>query len=86
MGEEKILETPNAAEKKPVPAAEGEDVSNWDEYLPTPPPRRKGRIVVQLRYRGRSKPIPVENPSESAVPAPATAPTYPTCPAAWRPG
>ena len=38
-----------------------EDILNWDAAIVTPPPRQSGTIRVKLVYKGRSKPIPVEN-------------------------
>ena len=38
-----------------------EDIFNWDAAIVTPPPRPSGTIRVKLIYKGRSKPIPVEN-------------------------
>ena len=41
-----------------------EDVLNWDAVVVPPPPRRTGTIRVKLIYKGRSKPIPIEDPWE----------------------
>ncbi len=41
-----------------------EDLLNWDVAITPPPPRRSGTIRVRLTYKGRSKPMPVENPWE----------------------
>ncbi len=38
-----------------------EDLLDWDAAITTPPPRRSGTVRVRLIYKGRSKPIPVEN-------------------------
>ena len=46
------------------PSYDEEDILNWDAAIDTPPPRRSGTIRVKLIYKGRSKPIPVENPWE----------------------
>lgn len=43
------------------PVYDEEDILNWDAAILTPPPRRSGTIRVRLIYKGRSKPIPVEN-------------------------
>ena len=46
------------------PVYDEEDILNWDAAIVTPPPRRSGTIRVRLIYKGRRKPIPVENPWE----------------------
>lgn len=46
------------------PIYDEEDVLNWDADVVPPPPRRSGTIRVKLIYKGRSKPIPDENPWE----------------------
>lgn len=46
------------------PIYDEEDILNWDAVIPTPPPRQSGTIRVKLIYKGRSKPIPVEDPWE----------------------
>lgn len=46
------------------PTYDEEDVLNWDAVVVPPPPRRSGTIRVKLIYKGRSKPIPDENPWE----------------------
>ncbi len=38
-----------------------EDLLDWDAAITTPPPRRLGTVRVKLKYKGRSKPFPVEN-------------------------
>ena len=38
-----------------------EDLLDWDAAIITPPPRTSGTIRVKLKYKGRSKPFPVEN-------------------------
>lgn len=59
----------NTANKKQqqrlaFPVYDEEDILNWDAAIVTPPPRQSGTIRVKLKYMGRSKPIPVDNPSE----------------------
>ena len=46
------------------PTYDEEDILNWDAVVVPPPPRRSGTIRVKLRYKGRSKPIPDEDPWE----------------------
>ena len=46
------------------PAYSEEDILNWDVAIQVPPPRPSGTIQVKLKYKGRSKPIPIENPWE----------------------
>ena len=46
------------------PTYDEEDILNWDAVVVPPPPRRSGTIRVRLIYKGRSKPIPVEDPWE----------------------
>ena len=43
------------------PVYDEEDILNWDAAIVTPPPRQSGTIRVKLKYKGRSKPFPVEN-------------------------
>lgn len=38
-----------------------EDLLDWDAAIIIPPPRPSGTICVKLKYKGRSKPFPVEN-------------------------
>lgn len=40
-----------------------DDLLNWDVAI-TPPPRRSGTIRVRLVYKGRRKPMLVEDPWE----------------------
>ena len=46
------------------PVYDEEDILNLDAVVYTPPPRPSGTIRVRLIYKGRSKPMPVENPWE----------------------
>ena len=46
------------------PTYDEEDILNWDAVVVPPPPRRSGTIRVKLIYKGRSKPIPDEDPWE----------------------
>ena len=46
------------------PTYSEEDILNWEFTIETPPPRPSGTIRVKLKYKGRSKPIPLENPWE----------------------
>lgn len=46
----------------PFPSYEEEDILNWDAAIGTPPPRPSGTLRVKLKYTGRSKPIPIEEP------------------------
>ena len=46
------------------PTYDEEDILNVDAFIVTPPPRQSGTIRVKLKYKGRSKPMPVENPWE----------------------
>lgn len=48
---------------RPSPVSE-EDVEKDDVNIPKPPPRRSGTIQVQLKFRGRRKPIPVDFPDD----------------------
>ena len=43
------------------PSYDEEDILDWDAAIVTPPPRPSGTIRVRLIYKGRSKPMPVEN-------------------------
>ena len=42
-----------------------ESILDWDITIETAPSRPSGTIQVQLEYRGRSTPIPVEDPWEN---------------------
>ena len=46
------------------PVYDEEDILNLDAVIVTPPPRQSGTIRVKLIYKGRSKPIPIEDPWE----------------------
>ncbi len=46
------------------PTYDEEDILNWDAVVVPPPPRRSGTIRVKLIYKGRSKPIPDDDPWE----------------------
>lgn len=43
------------------PSHDEEDILDWDVAIINPPPRPSGTIRVKLKYRGRSKPIPINN-------------------------
>lgn len=45
------------------PTYDEEDILKWDVAIP-PPPRPSGTIRVRLKFKGRRKPIPIEDPSE----------------------
>ena len=65
MSDNRILEVVDKADAAPQPLPLDGDLLNWDETLEkVPPPRRSGTIKVQLHRVGRSKPIPVPDPSE----------------------
>ncbi len=49
------------AQRLTFPSYNEEDILNWDAAILTPPPRPSGTICVKLKYKGRSKPFPVEN-------------------------
>lgn len=55
--------TTNEKQKKRLafPVHDEEDILNWDAAIIPTPPRRSGTIRVKLIYKGRSKPMPVEN-------------------------
>ena len=55
--------TTNEKPKKRLafPVYDEEDILDWDFAIVTPPPRPSGTIRVRLIYKGRSKPIPVED-------------------------
>lgn len=38
-----------------------EDLLDWDAAIITPPPRPSRTVRVKVKYKGRSKPFPVEN-------------------------
>jgi len=39
-----------------------QELLNWDDLIPTAPPRRGGRIQVLLKKARRDKPLPAEDP------------------------
>ena len=62
----KTAQSTNTTNKKQeqrlaFPSYDEEDLLNWDPAIVTPPPRRSGTIRVKLKYKGRSKPFPIEN-------------------------
>ena len=64
----KTTQSKNTTNKKSrqrlaFPAYDEEDILNWDVAI-VPPPRPSGTIRVKLIYKGRRKPMPVENPWE----------------------
>ncbi len=59
----------NTPKEKPkqrltFPDYDEDDLLNWDVAITPPPPRRSGTIRVKLVYKGRSKPLPIDNPWE----------------------
>ena len=59
----KHVDTARTKDKcKSFPCYNEEDILYWDAAIENPPPRASGTIRVKLKYKGRSKPIPVENP------------------------
>ena len=58
--------TTNGKQKQRLtfPVYDEEDILDWDAAIVTPPPRPSGTIRVKLIYKGRSKPLPVEDPRE----------------------
>ena len=62
----KTTQRKNTTNKKQMqrlafPVYDEEDTFNLDAVIVTPPPRQSGTIRVKLKYKGRSKPFPVEN-------------------------
>ncbi|RKU24928.1 hypothetical protein C6499_15920 [Candidatus Poribacteria bacterium] len=62
----KTTHSKNITNEKPkkrlaFPVYDEEDILDWDAAIVTPPPRPSGTIRVRLIYKGRRKPIPVEN-------------------------
>ena len=62
----KTLQPANTLNKKSknrlvFPVCNEDDLLDWDAHIGTPPPRPSGTIRVKLKYKGRRKPIPVEN-------------------------
>ena len=65
----KTTESKNTTSEKPkkrlaFPVYDEQDILDWDAAIVTPPPRPSGTIRVKLIYKGRSKPMPVEDPWE----------------------
>ena len=63
----KSAQSANTRSKKPMQRLafsvyDEEDILNWDVAIT--PPRRSGTIRVKLIYKGRRKPMPVEDPWE----------------------
>lgn len=46
------------------PTYSEDDILDWGVAIEEPPPRPSGTIRVKLKYKGRSKPIPIEDPWE----------------------
>ena len=44
------------------PSYSEEEVLNWDVAIEAPPLRPSGTIRARLKYKGRSKPMPIGNP------------------------
>ena len=57
----KNITTKKQKQRLAFPVYDEEDILNWDAVIVTPPPRPSGTIRVRLIYKGRSKPMPVEN-------------------------
>lgn len=58
------IPVPSLSQKRlAFPTYDEEDILKWDVTIP-PPPRPSGTIRVRLKYKGRRKPIPIEDPSE----------------------
>ena len=59
-------ETPPAAAVRSVEpgagAAEEENVLDWDAWTADPPRRRTGTVRAKLRYAGRPRPAPTDDP------------------------
>ncbi len=68
------INSPSGEEEKPeismpslpkkrlaFPTYDEEDILKWDVVIP-PPPRPSGTIRVRLKFKGRRKPIPIEDP------------------------
>ena len=65
-GEEDKQQTPVPSlpqKRLAFPTYDEEDILKWDVAIP-PPPRPSGKIQVRLKFKGRRKPIPIEDPSE----------------------
>ena len=65
----KTPQSTNTTSEKPkqrltFPTYDEEDILNWDVAITPSPPRRSGTIRVKLIYKGRRKPMPVEDPWE----------------------
>ena len=43
------------------PSYDDEALLNWDVAIIAPPSRPSGTVRVKLKYKGRSKPFPIEN-------------------------
>ena len=60
--EKQQIPVPSLPQKRlAFPTYDEEDILKWDVAIP-PPPRPSGTIRVRLIYKGRSKPMPVEDP------------------------
>jgi hypothetical protein len=60
---EQLASVPLPNGVQPLAVTKGPDeVLDWDLCLPTPPPRPRGTIEVQLIPAGRSRPVPVADP------------------------
>lgn len=59
---EKIVRTLLAFREHQLLPADDQDILNWDTWIKTSPKRPSGTIRVKLKYTGRSKPTPIDNP------------------------
>ncbi len=55
------MKTKQSKQRLAFPVYDEENILNWDAAIITPPPRPFGTIRVRLIYKGRSKPMPIEN-------------------------
>jgi hypothetical protein len=55
-------DTPAPVPSGPTPVDEDE-ILDWDAHVEVPPPRRSGTVRVLLKYAGRGRPLPVDDPA-----------------------
>ncbi|HEY8504735.1 MAG TPA: hypothetical protein VIL46_09145 [Gemmataceae bacterium] len=63
MNDRLSLEKSPPEERHPPAVPPDVESLDWDVSLDTPPARPKGTVRVELRYQGRGKPIPVDDPA-----------------------
>ena len=62
MNENEESEMIEKKRAEPLPLEPDGEHLDWDAYIEPPPPIRKGKIRVQIRYKGPAQPMPYPDP------------------------